>query len=164
TTITTLSIALHDSDEEVRYYAAKGLAKIGPSAGAAVPHLAKVMQRDKVGTIRIEATIAMGRMFWHGCNSDHAKIGIPALIRAMNDDETFVRLNACEAFRMIGPVGKDAGPVLLGLISNTKDERLRESACTSITSVVSPETKTLVPDLLHTYRREPDDQWLVKGT
>jgi HEAT repeat protein len=161
--VTALSLALRDTDAEVRFTAAKGLARIGRSAGDAVDPLVEVMEKDPDGTVRIEATVALGNIFWQGSNPGHASVGIPALIRAMEkNDETFVRRNACYAFRMIGPTGKDAAPALLKMAKNSVGD-VHELACDSLQSVACPELRPMAATFLEEYEKADKHGFYFRG-
>lgn len=154
----SLRTGLQDQDDEIRLKAAKGLVRVGPSAGSATSNLVDVLQKDKVPAIRMEAATALGRIFWRGCNPRDAELGIPALARVMrNDKDTLVRRSAIYAFRMIGPLAKDAAPDLLELMKNEDDDFMRELARNSFIKVVGTDNTALSAPLLEMFKKGIDD-------
>lgn len=152
---------LHDRDDEIRMKAAQGLSSIGPSAGRAVWSLAETLEKDKNPEVRRSAAAAIGNILRDGCNPLNAKEGIPPLIKAMRTDpDRHVRWIACRAFRSIGPMAKDAAPHLLEVIKGVADPQLCEYAWLSLSSIVGPDSKAIVPTLLQMYENEQD--WIAK--
>ena len=54
--------ALDDEDHDVRAAAADGLARAGPAAASASASLVKIVSTDRIGWVRLRATIALGRI------------------------------------------------------------------------------------------------------
>ena len=54
--------ALDDEDHDVRAAAADGLARAGPAAASASARLARIVSTDRIGWVRLRATIALGRI------------------------------------------------------------------------------------------------------
>jgi HEAT repeat protein len=163
------SRGLEDEDDEVRAKSLKALALVGPSSykWSEYPLLTsiKILEKDKSPENRIGAAMVLVNIFWGGSNPKQADKGISALIRALREDEdTVVRRRICSGLRFIGPLAKDAAPILLEIIKDNRDVYTQELACDALGDVVCAESKKIVPALLEIYSKENDESWKVKGT
>ncbi|MFN7683963.1 MAG: HEAT repeat domain-containing protein, partial [Oligoflexia bacterium] len=73
----------------------------------------------------------------------HAKDAVPALIRAMSDNERSVRFNAAYALGNMGEHAKDAVPALITALSD-KEKYVRDSAQKAI-DLIAPEDELTAP-------------------
>ena len=112
--ITSLEIALGDSDDQVRAKAAIAIAGIGPSARRTRHKLVKALETDKISQVRIAAARALGCIFFESRLTADEKKAVLALGRALREDtDTLVRYSCCLALRNIGSDSHDAAPDLL---------------------------------------------------
>lgn len=106
--------ALKSSDPAERKEAMKAVASIGPKASEAVPVLAEILTDDPDREMRNEAALTLSKM------DPPPVAALSALIRAMEDKEAPVRMNAVNTlFRL----GRDAKPAARVLINAMKDEK-----------------------------------------
>jgi len=64
-----------------------------------------------------------------------AKDAVPALIKALGDEDWVLRQNAAEALGEIGPAAKDALPKLKELAEKDKDARVQQTAKQAIEKI-----------------------------
>jgi HEAT repeat protein len=95
-----LKVLDENDDEAVQSEAAEAIGMIGPPASAATPLL---ITRLKSFRIRLSAGKALGAM---------GPEAVPALIKALKDEDSVVRGYAARALGEIGPAAKDAIPAL----------------------------------------------------
>jgi HEAT repeat protein len=91
--VAALIAALDDPDEEVRSWIAGALTQIG------TPAVSALIEVLKAGTpsARVAATLALGGM------SRKARAAVPALLKALEDDDRFLRVSASQALKLIDP-------------------------------------------------------------
>jgi HEAT repeat protein len=152
--VTSLTFALHDPDPGVRAKAAYALGRIGPSARPAANILVRTLENDKDWKVREQAAYALTWIFHNGRFDPFEKKVITSLAKAMTaDEETFVRVTAIRAFRVIGPEAREAAPELLELMKQKKDQFTRELAAASFGALMDPSSKQLVPTLLELFKK-----------
>jgi hypothetical protein len=83
--------ALSDEDARIRSAAVKVLGEIGDPDS--VPHLLEVVNHERDGNIRWQATGALSKM---------GEAAVPGLVKALRDDDWKVRRSACEALWGMG--------------------------------------------------------------
>jgi HEAT repeat protein len=131
-----LAAALKDADEAVRWSATEALGRVGPEAAAAVPALVDALQdaairsivADTLGTLGPAAQSAapvlakqlkeLGRpgvLALARIGTDHAKAAVPFLIQDLRSGDHRVRWDAVIVVGAMGPLAKEAAPVLLEL-------------------------------------------------
>lgn len=135
-TVFILIEATADGSSSVRIGVAKALAKLGPDV---VPHLVKALGHD-IGMVRLTAAQVL---YGFGASATEA---IPALAKALEDQEPMVRQWAATALQNIGfhvgPRAKVAVPALIKAL-NDKDAVVREWAASALGSIgSSAETAT----------------------
>jgi HEAT repeat protein len=109
--IPALIQALASDEPQIRSWAARALAGIGPDAGAAIPPLLKALQgRDE--QLRHKSAWALGKIA-----SDGATV-VPALAAALKDSSRSVRFEAAFA---LGTIGIGARPAISSLQTATQD-------------------------------------------
>jgi HEAT repeat protein len=106
---------LHHEDVNVRYWAAKGLGKVGKDGKPAAEALRAALQGDASGTVRGMAAEAL-------CRIGDREAGLDGLIAALKDPNPSVQLRAGNYLRLLGPEAKRALPALQELGQSTKDE------------------------------------------
>ncbi len=93
--VSVLTTALDDPADHVRWSAAQSLARIGPTAEAAVPALIKRLE-DPVRKVRASAVSALTNV----ASRNSHDIVLPALAR-LKDDDVFLRKRAASALRAL---------------------------------------------------------------
>jgi len=106
--------SLGDSDVSVRYWAATGLAALGPDAAPAKEKLTEALS-DAAPNVRFAAAEAL-------CHAGHAKKALPVLVAGLKNDDPVVRLHA--AMTLVA-VGDSARPVVLDMKKTMKEEAAR---------------------------------------
>jgi HEAT repeat protein len=114
--------ALHDSDQFVRWAAARTLGKISPvQADTAVPGLGRLLA-DLDLDVRLAAAMALERY------GPAARAALPELIRAMRASDAELRVAAMRAVAVIGGVQAHAAiPALTDGVTDA-DSRVRQVA------------------------------------
>lgn len=142
--------ALKDEDPSNRSHVGRVLGEIGPKAAMAIPALVKVLQGEEDPMVRSNAAEALGKLGdpktvpaliaalededefvrWSAIVAleafgPGAKSAIPALIRAVEDDET----NGWIAAKVLGAIDAEgiSTPVLIETLGN-EDDRMRQFA------------------------------------
>lgn len=90
----------------VRRESAATLGRLGPSAQAAVPELAKAFENEKSVPVQMEIVQALAEI------GPGAAGAMPAVLAALNDAVPPMRYRGCYAAGKIGAAAKDAVPVL----------------------------------------------------
>lgn len=130
--------------EEVRPRAAAILARIGPTAKAAVPALIEALG-DKNPETRSEVLFALAAI------GPGAKQAVPAVARALSDPEMDVRYAACYALGKIGPAAMSAKAELQKRLTSP-DRFLRQASAWALAQIhpACPATSAMsVPILIH---------------
>ena len=160
-TVVNLASGLGDPDPEIRDYAVRALANIGPPAVLACRQLVRMVEKEKDERLRIKAIDAMGKIFYGIDRLDafdsHA---IVALARALrNDPSQTVRFQACVSLGRIGPCAPDAMNDLIDMaIEKESDAKLRDQARTAIWVLASPQCADCLPRLLELFRKGEIDE------
>jgi HEAT repeat protein len=111
---------LDNPDNDVRNHAIHALGGLGPDAAEAVPALSKIMLESPSRENRIEASLALTKM------TAVAQSAVPALAKALEDKELWVRMNAACALSYLGAESRPAIPELLkALPDKTHQTNLR---------------------------------------
>jgi HEAT repeat protein len=121
----------HEGDSEIRWNAARTLAKIGPAAKEAAPMLVEAM-KDPEPLVREHAAEALG------CIGPEAKETIPELVKALKDPDAHVRRDAVRSLGQMGPAAKSAIESIRPLLQD-KDEKVRKAARTSLQQIEQSE-------------------------
>jgi HEAT repeat protein len=108
--------ALDNPDAEARRQAIHALGVIGPKAADAVPGLAAIMVEDSDRKARIEASLALSKMY------PAALAALPALTQALEDEEIWVRMNAAVALSRLGPQARPAIPALIKALGEDRNK------------------------------------------
>jgi HEAT repeat protein len=95
---------------EIARIATRALAYIGPQS---VPTLIKALQDPKLGTLRQEVAVSLGII------GPDARQAVPALIDAMKDEDTGLRVQVCGALKKVGPSAYKAVPALAKTLSDS---------------------------------------------
>jgi HEAT repeat protein len=132
--------ALTDEGFEVGVSAVIALGDIGPAAKGAIEALKSVLENDKEGRRRIHAAASLARI-----DPKFTKSSVALLVKALKDERSFVRHNAVDALRDIGPAAKDAVLPLTELLKD-KEEVLASRAARALRAI-DPEAakKSLKP-------------------
>ena len=102
--------ALADPDQTVRYSAVFTLGRIGSAAAEALPELEKDVcdaSDPYFGNVCAWALVRIDAK-----NEKRVKEAIPVLIKGLENEKSFVRIEAANTLAMIGPPAKDALPAL----------------------------------------------------
>jgi HEAT repeat protein len=129
---------LSDSNEEVRRMAIESLGRHKELAAEAVPRLAFALG-DRDEEIRAQAAWALG-------NSASAR-GVPALVKALQDDSAIVRKSAIVALAQLGNEALDAVPALVQT-AHDSDVEVRRTAAAAMRSFSSPHIIPALKELL----------------
>jgi HEAT repeat protein len=130
-----LAKALHHDDPSTRLLAARALGKIGPDAKSTLPKLEKILN-DKIAPVRIEAALAT--WFITG-KASHVAV----LVKALSDESTSVRENACRGLSVMKSAAKEAVEPVAKLL---QDKELRVRAIMTLGEIGPAAAKTL-PEL-----------------
>jgi HEAT repeat protein len=103
-------------DASHRTEAVAALGAMGPDVSACVPTLSDRLENDPDPEVRKEAALQLSKM------QKAARPALPALIKAMKDDNLHVRLDAALALSALGPDAHDAVGALKEAL---KDDRNR---------------------------------------
>ncbi len=164
-----LSVALSDSDEQVRVKALEAVAELGPLADETIPRLAWLISNDPSEKVRALAAGALMAMYypWHfGTAPFMEKQALAALRQALKDKSKEVRLRTAFNLWCLGPAAKPVVPALAEALKerDARDEaghaqpsRLRVSmaAAFSLTRI-GPDAKEAVPTLLELAEQSED--------
>ena len=96
-TVDYLAMALRDQDPWVRWQAAKGLRRMGEKAKPASLALASAVTTDPDGRVRLVCVQAIERI------GEGAIMAHPALIKALSDEQYYVRQAAASAIETVAP-------------------------------------------------------------
>lgn len=114
--------ALDDRDHDVRAAAIDGLAREGPAAAAAAPRLVGVVSGDRIGWVRLRATIALGRI---GASQE---LAAPVLSQiATREDWPTLRAAAVEALASYSALSPEVTRAVEAATRDTSPE-VREAA------------------------------------
>jgi HEAT repeat protein len=160
-----LSKALEAKDADVRFYAAWGLAFVGPPAKAAAPLLVKALT-DPAAHVRRKAAYALGRidpdpatvagpLVAALADADEdvrqaaaatlpgmGKAAVPALLKAAQTDKATLRNVAIKTLGEIGPAAAEAIPVLKGYLL-APDKGAGEAAADALAGIGDAALETL---------------------
>lgn len=102
-----VTMLLHDTSPTVRAVAAQALGWVGPDARSSAPELKSLIQ-DKDAAVRKEVVLALGRI--------EKEIAVPMLIELLRSSVTDVREAAFDALGEMGPASKAALPELTEIL------------------------------------------------
>jgi hypothetical protein len=134
--ICALAACLEDKEGAVSINALDALSAIGVKA---IPALIDVLLRSKDAEARHWAAIALGQI------GHEARVAVPYLTTALQDENTYVRQYAAEALGKIGPESRLAVPGLIPLL-RAKEEEERSSAALAL-GEIGPDAAEAVPAL-----------------
>jgi HEAT repeat protein len=117
----------HEGDSEIRWNAARTLAKIGPAAKEAAPMLVEAM-KDPDPLVREHAAEALG------CIGPEAKETIQDLVKVLKDPDARVRRDAVRSLGQMGAAAKSAVESIRPLLQD-KEERVRKAARASLQQI-----------------------------
>jgi len=129
--IPTLTQALRDGDELLRFCSVRALARMGPEAAPAVPALMVALD-DPSEDVRRCAIGAMWRI------GPEAAPAVPALVRKLQDGNWQIRRDAAKALGHIGPRARGAIPALEVLLKDQQPNvayEVREAASQALKQV-----------------------------
>jgi HEAT repeat protein len=148
--------ALQNKDATVRADAANLLGSIDKKAvSSAIPNLVAASKNDPYPEVRVCGVSALISIAGNDLNqsTSEVKAVIPAVIAALKDNDTEVRLTATNAFSSISSDGKfipelkAAIPVLLEKLKD-KDEEVRSNAADALQNIGSSDTAFILPLLV----------------
>lgn len=148
--------ALQNKDANVRADAANLFGSIETKAvSSAIPNLVAASKNDPYPEVRVCGVSALINIADNDLNQStpEVKAVIPAVIAALKDNDTEVRLTATNAFSSISSDGKlipelkAAIPVLLEKLKD-KDEEVRSNATHALRNIGSTDTAFIVPLLV----------------
>ncbi len=173
--IPVLIEVLQDKDKLVRANAARALGKIGPEAEPAIPALMQAI-KDKVMIVRMGAASGLGGIgpkaretiplladALESPHEDHnvkreaaealGKMGseaIPALVKALQNTQYFVRRMSARALGEIG--GADVVPALIKALQD--DDRSVQVITAQVLGKIGPDAKEAIPALTRALQDE----------
>jgi HEAT repeat protein len=112
TAVQGLLDALRSPEAPVRLSAAQGLAERGAESRAAVGALLHTSLHDDDPAVRLAAAVALARI------DRREKAVVPLLIRALKEGDDGRRWIAADCLAEIGPVAREAVPVLEELLTD----------------------------------------------
>ena len=132
--VPALCEALHEGEADARRQAAAALAHLGSEAAGAVAGLAQALA-DSDPVVRRNAALALSRM------GKKAEPAVPALAKllAAKDEPDEIRMFAAEALWQISPAVEQAVPVLLQVLKEEPNYRLRQRAILALAHLDNPE-------------------------
>jgi len=107
---------LDDPDPVVRFWAANGLSYLGRAAQSADSALKQHLS-DSCAEVRVAVAQAL-------CRIGRVDLGLPALIKALDDDSPWVRLEAANAIDYLGPQARPAIPAMRRLFADKSRENM----------------------------------------
>jgi HEAT repeat protein len=110
--VSALTKALKDEDLETRYFAARALGQMEPTAVNAVPALITAAKDDEHRFMRQNALAALARI------QPDPNVVVPLLIQTLKDKDPSVRRITIEYLGEIGPKAKAAVPALIEAFSD----------------------------------------------
>ena len=119
--IRQLTRALSDEDDQVWFLATSAIADIGPKAKHAIPRLVKELSG---GDVRYSETRSRHTAYALGQIGPAA---IPALTKALADDNEQRRWGAIHALGLIGPAAESSVPVILTMLDDDAEIVRREA-------------------------------------
>ncbi len=107
---------LSDDDAAVRYWAAIGLANLGPAAVSVNGSIEKLLS-DESPDVRIAAAQAL-------CRLGKTEAGLPTLMQELKHDDQWVRLAAANAIDYLGKQATPAVPAMRSFLAGKDRENL----------------------------------------
>jgi hypothetical protein len=128
TMIAALLEVAGDRNPEVRQAARDALLshELGRVAEA-VPFLLELMKEADAPEVRRRAIQA-----WKGVGEDLASAAVPALVEALGDKESSVRLESLSTLAWLGPEAARKAPHLVAVLLQDADEQVREQAARTL--------------------------------
>ena len=125
--------ALHSQREDVRCAACFALGRMGKPAAAAVPELQKKLgDSDECGALAAWALVRIAPD-----SPQVARQLVPIFVKALNNCEPMVRVEAAASLQRLGPLAKDAIPALKRA-SADNDETVHAAALAALGAVGNP--------------------------
>ncbi|HOU14121.1 MAG TPA: HEAT repeat domain-containing protein [Anaerolineae bacterium] len=139
---------LYVTENETCWKAARTLGRIGP---AAIPELIPILKEAENEEVRGAAAHALGEM------GAEAIPAVPALVEALEDEESLVRLITAEALGKIGPGAVEAVPALLKVVA---EDRGADLYAVYALANIGPEPNEVVPVLIQRLRDDDVGSYL----
>lgn len=121
-----LSVALNHTDGRIRVIAARSLWRFNKHA-ASVSLLAEHIRHFDV-LVQSDAFAALKDI------GPEAKEAVPALVDALTDEESSIRIGACEVLSVMGPTAQQAVPALIDIL-NDEDPQVASSAAEALKQI-----------------------------
>lgn len=131
---------LDDDEEQVFFWSATALAKIGPDAIEAAPELIKLLRRSKrryKDQIHVRIVHAL---------TEIGPAVVPQLTKALGSDDSFVRTGSAEVLGNLGSDSQAAAPNLFNLLAD-ENENVRTAASTALGQIGPPAYKQIIQGL-----------------
>jgi HEAT repeat protein len=147
-TLPALIASLKDEGEAAdRRSVIEALARMGPAARGAIPTLIERASHAEFDEVRKESLWALGQI-----DPTDAAV-VPALVRALEDQEGEERLLAADILGQIGPPAAASLPTLLRLLKEDPSPEIIEAI-----GEMGPEAAAAVPALIEVLRRRDLDE------
>lgn len=155
--VPVLCEALHEGEVEAQRQAAAALAHLGPDASAAVSSLAQALA-DPDPIVRRNAALALSRI------GKKAELAVPALAKvlAAKDEPDEIRIFAAEALWHISPAVEPAVPILLHVLKEETNYRLRQRAVLALAHLENPERAGVMTELIAVLSETDSESRLVR--
>jgi HEAT repeat protein len=142
--IPALTRLLADEDGSVRFSAAEALLKIDKDNVDAFNWIIDALTHDKDPVARLSAASYLGRCQRSQTQSETI---VPALIRALLDDDDDVRIEATQSLGLLGPLAKSAvGP--LSKLLRDRNWQIRVHAAQALGDI-GPDAVEAVPSMVY---------------
>ncbi len=147
--IPALEACLDDTGPLVRMDVATALVRLG-KAETGIPILMRSLKDPSRTSERAEAARRLAHL------GPAAQPAIPALAEALKDEAEYARLGAAEAFAILGKPD-EAVPVLIDLLRNGRELRMREYAASAL-GQIGPAAEAAVPALASALDTRDEDR------
>lgn len=128
-----LARALRDPDHDVRAASAQSLGRLGPSAGGQTDALLTTLRTDRIGWVRLQAVVALGRI------GREPGAVVPVLVARTQDEWSSMREESIAALGAYGPAAEAALPSLRAKLRDSMPE-VRTAAARAVRAVTAPPT------------------------
>ena len=145
--VSALMRALDDNDAVVRKTAVECLHEMGPKAARTRDSLIRKLRQDPSFRVRWQAARTLTQV------EKNATAIIPALIAAIEDEDSIVRIEAMESLGKLQEAAIEAVPALRQALQD-RDYSVRQAAVEGL-GKVGPSSDAVVPSLLEVLRSDP---------